>query len=187
MSSRRQRSIPLGGRYRKVSLYKVRKTWPAHIQCTELGIIIQVMNLEYQQNIQQQIHLFYLKGDWTVSVWMSFPTLDPLDPLWFSFCSNWLVMLGRPRSCSCMEPKSLSNVPWHSTLQWRRNECDDVSYHRRLHRVLHCWFRHWSKKTSKAPRHWLCAGNSPVAGEFPAQKASDAENVSIWRRHHDDI
>ena len=27
-------------------------------------------------------------------------------------------------------------------------------------------------------------GNSPVTGEFPAQRASDAENVSIWWRHH---
>ena len=31
----------------------------------------------------------------------------------------------------------------------------------------------------------LCAGNSPGTGEFPAQMASDAENVSIWWRHHD--
>ena len=31
----------------------------------------------------------------------------------------------------------------------------------------------------------LCAGNSPVTGEFPAQRASNAENVSIWWRHHD--
>ena len=30
----------------------------------------------------------------------------------------------------------------------------------------------------------FCAGNSPVTGEFPAQKASDAENVSISWRHH---
>ena len=30
----------------------------------------------------------------------------------------------------------------------------------------------------------LCAGNSPVIGEFPAQGASDAESVSIWWRHH---
>ena len=30
----------------------------------------------------------------------------------------------------------------------------------------------------------LCAGNPPVTGEFPAQKASNAENVSIWWRHH---
>ena len=27
--------------------------------------------------------------------------------------------------------------------------------------------------------------NSPVTGEFPAQMASNAENVSIWWRHHD--
>ena len=32
----------------------------------------------------------------------------------------------------------------------------------------------------------ICAENSPVTGEFPAQMASDAENVSIWWRHHDD-
>ena len=31
----------------------------------------------------------------------------------------------------------------------------------------------------------LCPGNSPVTGEFPAQKASDAENISIWWRNHD--
>ena len=27
-------------------------------------------------------------------------------------------------------------------------------------------------------------GNSPGTGEFPAQMASNAENVSIWWRHH---
>ena len=30
----------------------------------------------------------------------------------------------------------------------------------------------------------LCAGNSPVTGEFPAQMASNAEKISIWWRHH---
>ena len=36
----------------------------------------------------------------------------------------------------------------------------------------------------KAPRHWLCAGNSPVTGEFLAQMASNAENISVWWHHH---
>ena len=27
-------------------------------------------------------------------------------------------------------------------------------------------------------------GNSPVTGEFPAQMASNAENIYILRRHH---
>ena len=40
------------------------------------------------------------------------------------------------------------------------------------------------KENIKAPRHWLCEGNPPVIGEFPAQRASNAENVSIWWRHH---
>ena len=40
------------------------------------------------------------------------------------------------------------------------------------------------KKTSKLRVTGLCAGNSPVTGEFPAQMASNAENVSIWLRHH---
>ena len=31
----------------------------------------------------------------------------------------------------------------------------------------------------------LCEGNSPVTGEFPAQRTSNVENVSIWWRHHE--
>ena len=41
------------------------------------------------------------------------------------------------------------------------------------------------KKTSTLRATGLCEGNSPVTGEFPAQKASNAENVSIWWRHSD--
>ena len=40
------------------------------------------------------------------------------------------------------------------------------------------------KKTPKLRVTGLCAGNSPGTGEFPAQMASNAENVSIWWRHH---
>ena len=39
------------------------------------------------------------------------------------------------------------------------------------------------KVNIKAPRHWPCAVNSPVTGEFPAQMASNVESVSIWWRH----
>ena len=45
-------------------------------------------------------------------------------------------------------------------------------------------FRRRSKKTSKLRVTGLCEGNSPVAGEFPAQRTSNAENVSICWRHH---
>ena len=41
------------------------------------------------------------------------------------------------------------------------------------------------KKTSKLRVTGLCAGNSPVTGEFPAQMASNAENIFTWWRHHE--
>ena len=41
-----------------------------------------------------------------------------------------------------------------------------------------------SKQTSKLHVTGLCVGNSPGTGEFPAQMASNAQNVSIWWRHH---
>ena len=41
------------------------------------------------------------------------------------------------------------------------------------------------KKTLKLRVTGLCAGNSPVTGEFPAQMANNADNVSIWWCHHD--
>ena len=31
----------------------------------------------------------------------------------------------------------------------------------------------------------ISAGNSPVTGEFSAQMAINAENVSVWWRHHE--
>ena len=40
------------------------------------------------------------------------------------------------------------------------------------------------KKTSKLRVTGLNAGKSPGTGEFPAQIASNAENVYIWWRHH---
>ena len=54
-----------------------------------------------------------------------------------------------------------------------------------LHCLLNCLFRRRSKKKSKLPITGLCEGNSPVTGEFPSQRASNAENVSIWQRHHE--
>ena len=38
------------------------------------------------------------------------------------------------------------------------------------------------KENIKAPRHWPLCGEFTC--EFPAQMVSDAENVSIWWRHH---
>ena len=72
-----------------------------------------------------------------------------------------------------------------STLEWRHNERDGVSNHQPHGCLLNRLFRRRSKKTSTLRVTGLCEGNSPVPGEFPAQRASNAENVSIWWRHHE--
>ena len=69
-------------------------------------------------------------------------------------------------------------------LQWRHNKRDGVSNHQPHDCLLNRLFRRRSKNTSKLRVTGICEGNSPVTGEFPAQRASDAENVSIWWRHY---
>ena len=69
-------------------------------------------------------------------------------------------------------------------LQWRHNERDGVSHHQRLDYLLSRLFMRRSKEKSKLRVTGLCEGNSPVTGEFPAQRASNMKNVSIWWRHH---
>ena len=71
-----------------------------------------------------------------------------------------------------------------SALKCRHNERDGVSNHRRVDCLPNRLFRRRSKKTSKLCVTGLCAGNSLVTDEFPAQRASNAEDVSIWWRQH---
>ena len=75
-------------------------------------------------------------------------------------------------------------VWWVVILQWRHNERGGFSNHQPHDCLLNCLFRRRSKKISKLCVPGLCEGNSPVTGEFPAQRASNAENISIWWRHH---
>ena len=72
-------------------------------------------------------------------------------------------------------------VSWgHHTLQWRYDERNGISNHQPHVCLLNCLFRRRSKKISKLRNTVLCAGNSSVTGEFPAQRASNAEN---WIDH----
>ena len=65
-------------------------------------------------------------------------------------------------------------------LQWRHNERDGVPNYLcldcSLNRLIRC---RW-EKISKLRVTGLCDGNSPVTGEFPSQRGSKAEHVSIW-------
>ena len=71
------------------------------------------------------------------------------------------------------------------TLQWRHNGHDSVLNHQSYDCLLNRLFKRRSKQTSKLRVTGPCARNSPETGEFPAQMASNAENVSIWWRHHE--
>ena len=70
-------------------------------------------------------------------------------------------------------------------LQWRHNGRDGVSNYQPHHCLLNHLFTCRSKKTSNIRVNGLCAGNSQETGEFPAQMASNAENIPIWWGHND--
>ena len=94
---------------------------------------------------------------------------DVTDPLWWrSLCISQTLF-------HCFD----------QALQWRHNERNDVSNHWCIDCLLKRLFRRRSKKPSKLRVSGLCEGNLPVTGEFPAQTASNAENVSISWHHHE--
>ena len=70
------------------------------------------------------------------------------------------------------------------SLHWHHNEWDGISNLQHLDCLLNCLFRSRSKWTSKLCFTGLCEGNSLVISEFPTQRVSNTENVSIWQRHH---
>ena len=125
--------------------------------------------------------------DWSQGSWNQHGThLGPVGP--------WWVPCSPPEPCypGCMIDDLLpsmvldNHLPRKSTsssLQWRHNERDSVSNHQPHDCLLNRLFRCRSKKTSKLRVTGLCEGNSPVTGEFPSQRASNADNISIWLRH----
>ena len=60
-----------------------------------------------------------------------------------------------------------------------------VSNHRRVSCLRNRFSSADQKKISKLRVNGLYEGNSSVTGEFPAQRPSNGEIVSIWWRHHD--
>ena len=64
------------------------------------------------------------------------------------------------------------------SLQWRHNERDGVSNHQPHECLLDRLSKAQIKENIKAPRDWPLRGE--FTGGFPAQRASYAENISIW-------
>ena len=64
-------------------------------------------------------------------------------------------------------------------LLWRHDGRDGVSHQQTPDCLLNRPFQRRSEKTSKFRVTGLCDGNSPMTGEFPAQRANSAEKLHL--------
>ena len=79
---------------------------------------------------------------------------------------------------------TICSVSDYRSLQWRHNGHDSVPKTPASRLLTQLFIQTQIEGNIKAPRHWPLWGNSPGTGEFRAQMASYAENVSIWLRRH---
>ena len=101
---------------------------------------------------------------------------------WCVFSTNTKLPLFELRNYFGVTPVHTHVVSNHTLL--RHTGHDGVSNHQCHDCLLNCVFKRRSEKTSKLRITGLCARNSPVNSEFPAQMASNTSTVSIWWNHH---
>ena len=166
----------------ELSLNKLSCQWSG-VQWRALNIIVKPLKYTYSDwtKVEQHLH-----------VWIT----SNLSEIWFQECKMILAYY-----INKVSPKwSLVALFWEpisrdtfkntgngdeDTLQWRHNGRHSCSDHQPHDGLLNRLFRCRSKKLSKLRVTGLCTGNSPMTGEFPATRASNAENFPIWWRHHD--
>ena len=97
----------------------------------------------------------------------------------FIYCMSllyiWYLLYNGSLVC-CVS--NLRGIWFHRISKWQRF---GASNHWRLEYLFNRLFRCRSKETPCVT--CLCVANPTVTGGFPTQRASDAENVSIWWRH----
>ena len=132
------------------------------------------------------IHHIHDNGRTLVRLWIHLgypfphPTRWAMGSLSWLFCRKLAVWLWR----HSVPQNPNTDHYFVTSLQWRHNEHDGVSNHQPNNCLLNRLFRCSSKKTSKLCFTGLFVWNLPMTGEFPAQRASKAEDVSIWWHHH---
>ena len=140
--------------------------------------------MSYRFEWIKSLYLLYKCGENKKSFRMYFFTLifilGPTGP-------NSLMGYKMPNDLVKISVKDACTWGFIIPLQWRHNGRDGVSNHQPRDSSLSHLYRRGSKKTSRLCVIGLCTGNSPVTGEYHAQMASNAENVSIWLRHHESI
>ena len=135
---------------------------------------------------------FSERDPWSLKILLAPHPCRSLQLIWRPGASWWNTRY--PNSCSDFTLSSgtrrvvlvkTTRTVHRLSLQRRHGERDGVSNDRRLDCLLRRLFRRILKQTSKLRVTGLCEGNSPVTGEFPTQRATNAEIFSIWWRHHD--
>ena len=157
------------------------KLYSVHTKCcsSELRIFYHISTEGVQPNISRHIAILMCyslsKTTWdmgrTYLIWISCFCLSLNNDMHshLKYNSPFLFM-----------PSALNEVQ----LQWRHNEHGSVSNHRRIGCLFKLLFSCRPKKISKLRATGLCVRNPPVTVGFPSQRASNAENVSIWWSVH---
>ena len=148
--------------------FKIPAAFPWGQWVNDESMIITWENVSYNRNSERKI---------TGRGYDLFPSLNTLLialPQMTAFRPFFVAMI----------PVTFDDSSSFESLRWRHNERDSVSNHQPHDCLLNRLFRRRSKKTSRLRVTGLCVGNSPGTGEFPAQTASNVENVTIWWRHH---
>ena len=128
---------------------------------------------------------------------ITYPSCDSSQSTFAKGSFGWIFLILDDKTWVTVIQGTMSNIfheietshqrVYFTTLQRRHNRRHCISNHQLHDCLLNRSFRRRPKKTPKFRITGLCEGNSPVTGEFPAQKASNAENVSISWRHHESV
>ena len=155
----------------------------------KLGFTLALWELMLFKPDDLHYFLFFMKGDSHVSgKWYSHSnySLTVFIEYLNSNTTKWMQPRNTYIDLIIMSLNFLiMGSPYNSIPYWYGR--GSVPNHQPQHCLLNRSFRRRLKKTSKLRVTGLCAGNSPGTGEFPAQMASNAENVSIWWRHLVDV
>ena len=130
--------------------------------------------------LKQPFSFWCRRGVYPVIVNLALPfyaTAKWLGIMWATHCKTIITSTDSTTLCN------IGSIT-HTALQWRYKKPNSVSNHRHLDCLLNPLFRHTSKKTSKLRVAGLCDGKPPVTSGFPSHRARNAENASIWWRHH---
>ena len=103
-------------------------------------------------------------------------------PPWTRKSSEWNIFMP---TCICIQVSVIHVGDWHYNVVIMSAMASQITSLVIAYSTV--FPRRRSEKTSKFSVTGLCEGNSPVIGEFLAQRVSNAENVSISWRHREQL